>query len=823
MEQCVRKPDVRKKDKPLPVSAPDAEPVDKEKGSNEHLGVAREGSASNDSLSESHLKDSSDEEPESEKESSESRKPDKNTEQKHVSAPDAEPVDKEKGSNEHLGVAREGSASNDSLSESHLKDPPSLSSELSASNDSLSETSQTAKDKGGIFSGMFKKDPKRPSESAPPHEDQHSLGGKLSGSSDSLSETKEKVNLFSGLIKKTPKEQKDRQGNVFMQRDLSASQERLSEQQKPKELSDSNDSLSDSKQTKDKDEDKKLPAGDEGLSEGHAAKEKSMFGGIFKKPQKLSRLDRSDREEKGGLFGGLRKKTPKASGDPEEQDGDKELTASSESLSEGQAVKEKSLFGGLFKKPHKPTHEDTLTDMSASNDSLNEVSASKDEDDLRPPGGGSQLKRRKTITRRKRSSDMLPLLEEEGMEMQHMTSIQAGQNGTRCPTSRRKMRKSRLFVRIFNQRGASLQQRILELLAQADAADHVVGSVATITGLILAPFTFGASIIVTAVGISVATAGSIASASANITDAVHSNMDRKKVEKMIQGYQEEIKDIRECLEFVEEGMNTLQEWDFEKYSQSAAKKALNHNIKHVMKEGGRAGKALVVKTNELISTVQILGAAGGAAKAAQAISVTTGVMSALFLALDVFFLAKDSHELRKGAKTKFAKKIREVCKDLQDGLLELNKAERELTQSVKAENATRQARSKEPLVKGGKKAKDEENRATTQREHSAGNQAEKMEVAPEGRDKGGDHGKGKSQNEKDSARSWLSGRRRGGGEEAKPKGEQQNEKSEEQLGVEPEESGVERHSSTQGSGRHDSSRAHGAERREDHRQNQGDG
>ncbi|KAK5617929.1 hypothetical protein CRENBAI_024640 [Crenichthys baileyi] len=242
------------------------------------------------------------------------------------------------------------------------------------------------------------------------------------------------------------------------------------------------------------------------------------------------------------------------------------------------------------------------------------------------------------------------------------------------------------------------RERILELLSVADAADEfhkktvsaavgggvasVAGSVTTITGLILAPFTFGASIIVTAVGISVATAGSITSATANITDTVHSNMDRKKVEKMIQGYQEEIKDIRKCMEFVQEGMDTLQEWDFEKYSQSAAKKALSHNIKHVMKEGGRAGKALMINTDKLISTVQVLGAAGGAAKAAQAISITTGVMSALFLALDVFFLAKDSHELRKGAKTKFAGKIRQVCKDLQDGLLELNKVKTQLQKTM---------------------------------------------------------------------------------------------------------------------------------------------
>lgn len=257
---------------------------------------------------------------------------------------------------------------------------------------------------------------------------------------------------------------------------------------------------------------------------------------------------------------------------------------------------------------------------------------------------------------------------------------------------------ARLFVRLFNRRGASLQHRILELMALADAADEfhkktlqaavgggvasVCGSVATITGLILAPFTFGASIIVTAVGIGVATAGSITSATANITDTVHSNMDRKKLEKMIQDYQEDIKDIRECLEFVQAGMDTLEEWDFEKYSESAAKKAMNHNLKHVMKEGGRAGKALMINTDKLISTVQILGAAGGAAKAAQAISVTTGVMSALFLALDIFFLAKDSHNLRKGAKTKFATKIRDVCKELQDGLLELNKVKTQLQKTM---------------------------------------------------------------------------------------------------------------------------------------------
>ncbi|KTG32477.1 hypothetical protein cypCar_00022831 [Cyprinus carpio] len=227
---------------------------------------------------------------------------------------------------------------------------------------------------------------------------------------------------------------------------------------------------------------------------------------------------------------------------------------------------------------------------------------------------------------------------------------------------------ARLFVSLFNQRGASLQRRILELLALADTADSfhkktvsaavgggvasVAGGIATITGLILAPFTFGASTIVTAVGISVATAGSITSATANITDAVQSKMDRKK------------------------------EWDFKGYSESVVNTSLSRNIKHVMKEGGRAGKALMINTDRLINTVKVLGVAGGAAKAAKAISITTGVMSTLFLALDVFFLAKNSNELHKGAKTKFASKIREVCEELQHGLLELNKVKTQLQKTM---------------------------------------------------------------------------------------------------------------------------------------------
>lgn len=671
------------------------------------------------------------------------------------------------------------------------QDKGSLQGELSASNDSLADNSNP-KGKKGLFSGILKKTPKSSGDETPA-QDNLATCSELSVSNNSLSDTNnttEKGSLFSGMFKKSPipadegsqqEEERGQFSGMFRKSPKPADEGCQPEEDKRSlhsELSASNDSLFDNSNPKGK----------------------GIFSGMFKKAPKTAEASQpeedsdlgtdcndnlSESKEKTGILGltGIFKRSPRPSPKPSPRftvDKDplteyKELSASNDSLSDFTTIKEnlsaqrelsasngsfsdttttskekKGGFAGIFRRTPKPLEQ-------------------QDSMDTEPLVRGSQLKRRRTIKKKRRvvsfqvkrtlptipkrtaarDSDKEPIIE-EAVELQGLAPLQENTveiqpvemaayptDGVNLLESEeesdglldwwrsvegweqwnetshfqedeadmaveqvadRVFMAARLFVRLFNQRGASLQGRILELLAQADAADQfhkrtvtaavgggvasVCGSVATITGLILAPFTFGASIIVTAVGISVATAGSIASATANITDTVHSNMDCKKVEKMIQGYQEEIKDIRECMEFVQEGMEALQEGNFEKYTESATKKALNHNIKHVMKEGGRAGKKLMINTDKLISTVQVLGVAGGAAKAVKAISVTTGVMSALFLALDVFFLAKDSHELRKGAKTKFASEIREMCKDLQDGLLELNKVKTQLQKTM---------------------------------------------------------------------------------------------------------------------------------------------
>ncbi|XP_046882736.1 uncharacterized protein si:rp71-1g18.13 isoform X2 [Hypomesus transpacificus] len=589
-------------------------------------------------------------------------------------------------------------------------------SDLSASSDSLSENN--TKDIRGLFSGLLRK-PKVPEEDTPA-QDNMSANRKLSASSDSLSDnnnTKEK-HIFSGMFKKAQK---------------------TSEGSKSEEAS--NLGL-----------DNNLSSSYDNLLENTDTKKTGALSGMFKKsprPAQRSTAAKDPLTENMELSASCDSLAENISAE-DNLSGCGELSASNDSLSNATATKEKKLLGGIFSRKPKPVEQqDSMdTEPPGGGGQLRRKRTIKKKRRVLSFRVKRTLPRVPKSTLAAQSDDCVPIIE-ESVEMQEMSALQVSTveiqpaEMSAYPTEGNPLESeeendglmdwwrtvegwetwnetsdfkeedeemaveqvadrvfmgARLFVRLFNQRGASLQQQILGLLAQADAADQfhkktvqaavgggvasVAGSIATITGLILTPFTFGASIIVTAVGIGVATAGSIASATANITDTVHSNMDRKKVEKMIQTYQDDIKDIRECLEFVQEGMDTLQEWDFEKYTESVAKKALNQNVKHVMKEGGRAGKQLLINTDKLISTVQVLGAAGGAAQAAKAISATTGVMSALFLVLDVFFLAKDSHELRKGAKTKFASKIREVCKDLQDRLLELNKVKTQLQKTI---------------------------------------------------------------------------------------------------------------------------------------------
>lgn len=126
----------------------------------------------------------------------------------------------------------------------------------------------------------------------------------------------------------------------------------------------------------------------------------------------------------------------------------------------------------------------------------------------------------------------------------------------KCPNSRsftvlagKVQRGLQVFNKVFMERAEVLWQYIISLHGIADNISEfhqkakiagitggtttAVGGVTAVAGLVLAPFTFGASLVMTAVGVGVATAGGITSASAAISDNINNTHDRKKVRFLV--------------------------------------------------------------------------------------------------------------------------------------------------------------------------------------------------------------------------------------------------------------------------------------------------
>ncbi|XP_061152230.1 dentin sialophosphoprotein-like isoform X6 [Syngnathus typhle] len=253
----------------------------------------------------------------------------------------------------------------------------------------------------------------------------------------------------------------------------------------------------------------------------------------------------------------------------------------------------------------------------------------------------------------------------------------------------------RVFNKLFSDRAESLWQHVINLNDMADGLDKfnkntkiaqitggstsAIGGVATIAGLALAPVTFGTSLIVTAVGLGVATAGGLTSAGASISNQVNNSMDRRKVEKIVQDYQEKMADLNKCLKFIKQGIENLRRFDLIKMKNNAYNREFPVLSSSFYEDGAMAGKAILVNANEIMRVVQIANVAGStAARAVQIASMATGVLTGLFVGMDIYFVAKDSKELKKGAKSEFAGKIREVATQLHEGLVELNSIREEL-------------------------------------------------------------------------------------------------------------------------------------------------
>ncbi|KAM9123533.1 uncharacterized protein ACDP82_013565 isoform 1-T2 [Pangshura tecta] len=224
-----------------------------------------------------------------------------------------------------------------------------------------------------------------------------------------------------------------------------------------------------------------------------------------------------------------------------------------------------------------------------------------------------------------------------------------------------------------------LQKHVLELREIADAIDKIhkgatignitggtvgiAGGITTIVGLCLAPVTFGASLIVSLTGLAVSTAGGLTSAAATTTDLVASKVKKETVEKLLRECQADLENIKDYTESITEKIQSLKD-----YENSERVFAFSHI-------GSGAGRS-VLNTIKMVKAGQLLANVGRIAKLAGA---GTFILTSVTLGLDVFFVAKDSMELHKGAKTELAAKIREIVNEIEQVIFKVNEMYTALT------------------------------------------------------------------------------------------------------------------------------------------------
>ncbi|XP_036934128.1 calcium/calmodulin-dependent protein kinase type 1D-like [Acanthopagrus latus] len=209
-----------------------------------------------------------------------------------------------------------------------------------------------------------------------------------------------------------------------------------------------------------------------------------------------------------------------------------------------------------------------------------------------------------------------------------------------------------------------------------------MGGITSIVGLVLAPFTLGASLVVTGVGVGVGVAGGLTAGASNITNMVNQSSDRKTVGSIIKEFDAKISAVALWLQEISISLQTIgtcYEGDTPDDEESPRNQATGTG--NWVRFGTRVGRGLgaITELFRLVRVANIGKIAAQASRAVRVAEVATGVLSGLFVAADIFFIAMDAKEIHNIRQTqedgttnseimKFVQSIRHAATELQEVL-----------------------------------------------------------------------------------------------------------------------------------------------------------
>ncbi|XP_061080647.1 apolipoprotein L3-like [Conger conger] len=206
----------------------------------------------------------------------------------------------------------------------------------------------------------------------------------------------------------------------------------------------------------------------------------------------------------------------------------------------------------------------------------------------------------------------------------------------------------------------------------AGSSVSLVGGIASIAGLALAPFTVGASLTLMMVGVGLGVTSGLGSLATGITELSVNTHRRKKINEIFQRFSEDVKTMQKCLEqvarciipnTVPDGLDVATRVVTLAKTTHSVSKGIDGLVDCASAKKVLRAKELASKSNaarKIPNMADDLGQLAKGTPLALSKSARAGfiALNAFFIGVDIFFIYKDSISLANGDKSDVSKVIR---------------------------------------------------------------------------------------------------------------------------------------------------------------------